>query len=67
MKIFLLSSTILTMITSSVLATEKAEICINRDEDHGVLNIRPVQITANGKEIVSITGGERKCIFVMVN
>jgi hypothetical protein len=64
MKIFLLAGIILTLITSSVLAAEKAEICINRGEDHGVLNIRPVQVIANGKEIVSITGGERKCVFV---
>ena len=45
-------------------ASETSQICVSRQEDGGVLNIRPAEITANGKSILWIVGGEKKCVEV---
>jgi len=41
-----------------------SEICITRDENNGVINIREARITANGRFLLSVPGGEKKCIKV---
>ena len=47
--------------TATVIADEKTEICISRNENNGVLNIKPAEITINEKHFLWIFGGERKC------
>ncbi len=41
-----------------------SELCVSREENNGVINIRKVEITANGKRLFSLIGGERKCAEV---
>jgi len=43
-------------------ASDTSQICVSRQEARGVLNIRPAEITANGKSILWIVDGETKCV-----
>ena len=54
----------LLILATSAFASDKAQICVSREENEGVLNIRPTEITANEKHILWIAGGEKKCFKV---
>lgn len=41
-----------------------ADICIERGKNAGAVNLLKAEITANGRHLCSIAGGERKCINV---
>lgn len=64
MRILLILTAILIILNASAIAAEQAEVCIDRPENQGVLNIRPVEISSNGKDLFSIIGGEKKCVMV---
>ena len=51
-------------ISTAVFAAGAAQICVSREENNGILNIRPVEITVNGKHILWISGGEKKCVEI---
>lgn len=57
-------SLLLIAISTTVFSDSSAQICVSREENNGVLNIRPVEITANDKHILWISGGESKCVEV---
>ena len=52
------------VLSVTAFASESTQICISREEDLGVLNIRPAEITANGNHLFWIIGGEKKCAEV---
>ena len=41
-------------------------LCISRTEENGVLNIRSAQLNFDGKPLLSVVGGDNKCIAVPV-
>lgn len=41
-------------------------VCVSRAEDNGVLNIRPAYLHLDGKPLLYLVGGDRKCIAVSV-
>lgn len=52
------------IISVSAFASDNTQICFSREENGGVLNIRGAEITANGKHLLWIYGGESKCVEV---
>jgi hypothetical protein len=50
--------------SSAAIVFGGGQVCISRQEDCGVMNIRPAEITANGKPISWINGGENKCVDI---
>ena len=59
-KIFF--TTLILFFSTAAIVLGDGQICVSRQEDGGVMNIRPAEITANGKHILWINGGENKCI-----
>jgi hypothetical protein len=54
----------LVLSVTAAFAFENAQICVSQEEGEGVLNIRPAEIMANGNHLLSVAGGERKCVEV---
>ena len=61
MKVLIFVSFMMLMSHISALGSE---ICIMRVENNGAINICEVQINANGQPLLSVIGGEQKCIKV---
>ena len=64
MRTALITTIILFFLVTAAIPAEQAEVCIDRPENQGVLNILSTQITANGKYLISVIGGETKCVVV---
>jgi len=52
------------VLSATAFASENAQICISREENGGVLNIKPAEIMANENHLLWIAGGEKKCAEV---
>ena len=40
------------------------QICIERTEDHGILNIRETRVVVDDKQALVMLGGQAACVFV---